>query len=65
MGDAAGEVASLQDVDLGRGVNGDTYGLTVVQLAAGTHHTCALLDDAHLCAPRPLPLPWVVCVSLA
>jgi hypothetical protein len=58
MGDAAGEVASLADVDLGPG-------RTAVQLAAGSFHTCALLDDGQLCAPRPLSRPWMGCFSLA
>ncbi|KAJ1467984.1 hypothetical protein T484DRAFT_2302239 [Baffinella frigidus] len=41
IGDDAGEVASLADVDLG-------LGRTVVQLAAGYQHSCALRDDGHL-----------------
>ncbi|KAJ1496166.1 regulator of chromosome condensation 1/beta-lactamase-inhibitor protein II, partial [Baffinella frigidus] len=41
IGDAAGEVASLVDVDLGSG-------RTAVQLAAGYGHTCAVLDDGNL-----------------
>ena len=44
------QVASLADVDLGPG-------RTAVQLAVGGYHTCALLDDGHLCAPRPLSPP--------
>jgi len=55
MGDAAGEVASLADVDLG-------IGRTVVQFASGSFHNCALLDDGQLCAPHPLSLTWVGCV---
>ena len=54
MGDAAGEVASLTDVDLGPG-------RTVVQLVAGYYHTCALLDDGQLYAPHPLCRPWIGC----
>jgi hypothetical protein len=50
MGDEAGEVASLADVDLGAG-------RTVVQLAAGDWHTCALLEDEQMYAPRPPPPP--------
>ena len=50
--------ASLADVDLG-----DLR--TAVQLAAGSYHTCALLDDEQLCVPRPLSLPWMGCFSLA
>ena len=41
-----------------------TCGNTVL-LAAGSSHTCAVLDDGELCAPRPLPLPWMGCFSLA
>ncbi|KAJ1470104.1 regulator of chromosome condensation 1/beta-lactamase-inhibitor protein II, partial [Baffinella frigidus] len=41
IGDAAGEVASLTDVDLGAG-------RTVVQLAVGRYHNCALLDNGQL-----------------
>jgi len=55
IGDEAGEVASLADVDLGG---------TVMQLAAGSEHTCALLDDGLLCVPRPLPRPCMGCFSL-
>ena len=58
IGDAAGEVASLADVDFGPG-------RTVVQLVAGMRHNCALLDDAQLCAPHPLSRPLVGCVRLA
>ena len=50
MGDAPGEVASLADVDFGAG-------RTVVQLSAGGFHSCVLLDDAQLCAPRPSSRP--------
>ena len=49
MGDAAGEVASLADVDLGPG-------RTVVQLVTGYNHNCALLDDGALCVTQPLSL---------
>jgi hypothetical protein len=53
IGGAAGEVASLADVDLGPG-------RTVVQLAAGRFHNCALLQDGQLCVPPPPPPPdWV------
>jgi len=52
------EVASLADVDLGAG-------RTAVQLALGKYHTCALLNDGQLCAPRPPSLPSMGCVSLA
>ena len=58
IGVSAGEVVSLADVDLGAG-------RTVVQLAAGWSHTCALLDDGKLYAPRPLSRPWMGCFSLA
>ena len=58
IGDAAGEVASLADVDLG-------VGRTAVQLTTGAAHTCAVLDDGQLCAPRPLSRPWMGCFSLA
>jgi hypothetical protein len=55
-GDAGGQMGdSLPAVDLGG---------TVVQLAAGERHTCALLDGGHLCAPCPHPFPWTGCVSL-
>jgi hypothetical protein len=57
-GDAAGEVASLADVDLGDGRK-------ALQLATRDDHNCALLDDAQLCAPRPLSRPWMGCFSLA
>ena len=50
MGDAAGEVASLVDVDLGPG-------RIVMQLAAGRYHNCALLQDGQLCVPPPPPPP--------
>ena len=46
MGDAAGEVAALADVDLGPG-------RTAVQLATCYNHNCALLDDGALCVTRP------------
>ena len=46
MGDEAGEVASLLDVDLGPG-------RTVVQLVTGYDHNCALLDDGALYVTRP------------
>jgi hypothetical protein len=58
MGDAAGEVASLADVDLGPG-------RTAVQLAAGSVHTCALLNDGLMCAPHPLSLHWMDFARLA
>jgi len=51
IGNAAGQVASLADVDLGPGS-------TAVQLALGSSHTCAVLNDGQLYAPRPLPIPW-------
>ena len=50
MGDAAGEVASLANMDLGPG-------RTVVQLAVGGYHTCAMFDDGQLYASRPHLLP--------
>jgi hypothetical protein len=50
-GDVGGGMGdSLPAVDIGAG-------RTVVQLAAGGYHTCALLDDGQLCAPRPRPSP--------
>jgi len=57
MGDADGEVASLNDVDLGPG-------RTVVQLAVGGLHNCAMLDDGQLYEPQSLSLPWVDCIRL-
>jgi len=57
MGDEAGEVASLADVDLGPG-------RTVVQLAAGYNHNCALLDDGQLYVTRPHPLSYMGCFGL-
>jgi len=58
MGDAAGQVASLADVDLG-------MRSTVVQLVSGSDHNCALHDNGHMCAPRPLSPPWMGCFRLA
>jgi len=58
IGDAAGEMASLADVDLGAG-------RTAVQLTTGDSHTCALLDDGQLCVAPPLSRPWMGCFSLA
>ena len=53
-GDDGGEMDdSLPSVPLGR---------AVVQIAAGSFHTCTLLDDGQLCAPHPLSLTWVGCV---
>ena len=53
IGDTAGEVASLADVDL-------TWSWrTVVKLAAGEDHTCALIDDGYLCVPLP-SLDWLL-----
>jgi hypothetical protein len=52
-GDDGGEMDdSLPAVDLGR---------AVVQIAAGSFHTCALLDDGQLYAPHPLCRPWIGC----
>jgi hypothetical protein len=48
---------SLPAVQLGTGRK-------AVQLAAGSYHTCALLDDEQLCVPRPLSRPWMVCFRL-
>jgi len=50
-GDEGGEMGdSLPAVDLGG---------TAVQLTVGAEHTCALLHDGQMCAPRPPPLPWM------
>ena len=50
-GDDAGEMGdSLPAVDLGPG-------RTAVQLTAGSDHTCALLNDGHMCEPRPRSRP--------
>ena len=48
----------LPAVDLGDG-------RTAVQLATGRDHTCVLLDNGQLYAPRSAPLPWMGCVRLA
>ena len=58
IGDTAGEVASLADVDLGPG-------RTVVQLAVGADHTCALFMDGQLCVPPHPPPLWMGCFRLA
>jgi alpha-tubulin suppressor-like RCC1 family protein len=56
-GDKVGSMGdSLPAVQLGR---------TAVQLVAGSVHTCALLDDGQLCAPRPLSRTLMGCFSLA
>jgi len=56
-GGAGGEMGdSLPAVDLGR---------AVVQLVVGWRHACALLDDGQLCAPHPISLTWVGCVSFS
>ena len=57
IGDEAGEVASLADVDLGTG-------RTAVQLAPGGTITCALLNGGQMYAPRLLSHPWMGCVKL-
>jgi len=58
-GDEGGEMGdSLSAVDLGPG-------RTVVQLAAGRAHTCALLEDGQLCVSPPFPSPWMGCFRLA
>jgi len=49
---------NLPAVDLG-------VGRTAVQLAVGSVHSCALLDDGHMYAPRPLSLSWMGCFGLA
>ena len=58
-GDDATEMGDrLPAVDLG-------VGRTAVQLATGGDHTCVLLDNGQLYAPRSVPLPWMGCVRLA